>query len=308
MTYVKHIIVFGTIYEHVFLYNMSAANKRSRSGFHTFVSGMNVSESITLTVRDVSITIPKTHPIFSLSTVLKGTLTFGSHFVNANPYCVQVLIDYAECYEAATAGDPKAQEIQQEMLSKIYSDGDLQWTVHVLDMNLGAEKADTKWSLDESLSINKLGVIVNFDAAWTYTQAVVIIALLLKQDKFPEIVLKVELGKEGLYDDSGNECRQLSKQRREDNMISPSNGAHNARLLPKALRVNDLNIHLGSESSYHDRMEQCRTISFSVANKTRVNSSLDQRSSAGGDKRTNKFMDELQKYLLTYEIKEMRHW
>ena len=287
---------------------MSAANKRPRSGYHTYVSGMNVSESITLTVRDMSITIPKTHPIFSLSTVLEGTLNFGSHFVNANPYCVQLLIDYAECYDAAQSGDPKAQEIQQEMLSKIYSDGDLQWTVHVLDMNLGAEKADTKWSLDESLSINKLGVIVNFDAAWTYTQAVVIIALLLKQDKFPEIVLKVELGKEGLYDDSGNECRQLSKQRREDNMISPSNGARNARLLPKALRVNGLIIQLGSEKTHNDRMEQCLTISFSVANKTRVNSGLDQRSSAGGDQRTNKFMDELQNYLLTYEIKEMRHW
>jgi len=287
---------------------MSAANKRPRSGFHTYVSGMNVSESITLTVRDVSITIPKTHPIFSLSTVLKGTLDFGSHFVNANPYCVQLLIDYAECYEAAAAGDPKAQEIQQEMLSKIYSDGDLQWTVHVLDMNLGAEKYDPKWSLDDSLSIDKLGVIVNFDAAWTYTQAVVIIALLLKQHEFPEIVVEVGLGKEGLYDDSGNECRQLSKQRREDNMISPSNGARNARLLPKALRVNGLIIQLGSESTYYDRMEAGCTISFSVANRVRVTSGLDQRSSAGGDQKTNEFMGELQKYLLTYENKEMRHW
>ncbi len=282
--------------------------KRQKSGYHTFVSGTNVSETITLTVRDMSITIPKTHPIFSLSTVLKGTLTFGSHFVNANPYCVQLLIDYAECYEAAAAGDPKAQEIQQEMLSKIYSDGDLQWTVHVLDMNLGAEKYDPKWSLDDSLSIDKLGVIVNFDAAWTYTQAVVIIALLLKQDKFPEIDLKVELGKEGLYDDSGNECRQLSKQRREDNMIPPSNGARNARLLPKALRVNGLNIQLGSESSYYDRVDRSCTISFSVANEIRVISGLNQRSSAGGDQRTNEFMDELQKYLLSYENKEMRHW
>ena len=287
---------------------MSAANKRPRSGFHTYVSGMNVSESITLTVRDVSITIPKTHPIFSLSTVLKGTIDFGSHFVNANPYCVQLLIDYAECYEAAAAGDPKAQEIQQEMLSKIYSDGDLQWTVHVLDMNLGAEKYDPKWSLDDSLSIDKLGVIVNFDAAWTYTQAVVIIALLLKQDKFSEIDLKVELGQEGLYDDSGNECRQLSKQRREDNMISPSNDARNARLLPKALRVNGRIIQLGSESTYYDRVDQSRTISFSVANEIRVISGLNQRSSAGGDQRTNEFMDELQKYLLSYENKEMRHW
>jgi hypothetical protein len=287
---------------------MSAANKRPRSGFHTFVSGMNVSESITLTVRDMSITIPKTHPIFSLSTVLKGTLDFGSHFVNANPYCVQVLIDYAECYDAAQSGDPKAQEIQQEMLSKIYSDGDLQWTVHALNMDLGAEKVDTEWSLDESLSIDKLGVIVDFDADWTYTQAVVIIALLLKQHEFPEIVVEVGLGKEGLYDDSGNECRQLSKQRREDNMISPSNGARNARLLPKALRVNDLIIRLGSESTYNDRMDQSRTISFSVVNEIRVISGLNQRSSAGGDQRTNEFMDELQKYLLTYEIKEMRHW
>ena len=287
---------------------MSAANKRPRSGFHTYVSGMNVSESITLTVRDVSITIPKTHPIFSLSTVLKGTIDFGSHFVNANPYCVQLLIDYAECYEAAAAGDPKAQEIQQEMLSKIYSDGDLQWTVHVLDMNLGAEKYDPKWSLDDSLSIDKLGVIVNFDAAWTYTQAVVIIALLLKQHEFPEIVVEVGLGKEGLYDDSGNECRQLSKQRREDNMISPSNDARNARLLPKALRVNGRIIQLGSESTYYDRVDQSCTISFSVANEIRVISGLNQRSSAGGDQRTNEFMDELQKYLLSYENKEMRHW
>jgi len=287
---------------------MSAANKRPRSGFHTFVSGMNVSESITLTVRDVSITIPKTHPIFSLSTVLKGTLDFGSHFVNANPYCVQVLIDYAECYVAAEAGDPKAQEIQQEMLSKIYSDGDLQWTVHALNMDLGAEKVDTEWSLDESLSIDKLGVIVDFDADWTYTQAVVIIALLLKQHEFPEIVVEVGLGKEGLYDDSGNECRQLSKQRREDNMISPSNGARNARLLPKALRVNDLIIRLGSESTYNDRMEQCLTISFSVANRVRVNSRLDQLSSAGGDQRTNEFMVDLLDYLNKYENKEMRHW
>ena len=110
---------------------MSAANKRPRSGFHTYVSGMNVSESITLTVRDMSITIPKTHPIFSLSTVLKGTLTFGSHFVNANPYCVQLLIDYAECYDAAAAGDEDAQEIQQEMLSKIYSDE--QWRIITSD-------------------------------------------------------------------------------------------------------------------------------------------------------------------------------
>ena len=224
---------------------MSAANKRPRSGYHTYVSGMNVSESITLTVRDMSITIPKTHPIFSLSTVLEGTLNFGSHFVNANPYCVQLLIDYAECYDAAQSGDPKAQEIQQEMLSKIYSDGDLQWTVHALNMDLGAEKYDPEWSLDKPLSIDKLGVIVNFDAFWTYTQAVVIIALLLKQDKFPEIVLKVELGKEGLYDDSGNECGQLSTRIEVDNMISPTTGAPNARLLPKALRVNDLNIHLG---------------------------------------------------------------
>lgn len=287
---------------------MSAANKRPRSGFHTYVSGMNVSESITLTVRDMSITIPKTHPIFSLSTVLKGTLTFGSHFVNANPYCVQLLIDYAECYDAAAAGDEDAQEIQQEMLSKIYSDGDLQWTVHVLDMNLGAEKADTKWSLDESLSINKLGVIVNFDAAWTYTQAVVIIAILLKQHKFPEIVVEVDLGQEGLYNDSRNECRQLSTRSGVDNMISPTTGALNARLLPKALRVNDLNIHLGSESAYYERMDQSCTISFSVANEIRVIAGLNQRSSAGGDQRTNEFMDELQKYLLTYEIKEMRHW
>ena len=283
---------------------MSAANKRPRSVYNTFV----FPESITLTVRDMSITIPKTHPIFSLSTVLEGTLNFGSHFVNANPYCVQLLIDYAECYEAAAAGDPKAQEIQQEMLSKIYSDGDLQWTVHVLDMNLGAEKYDPEWSLDKSLSIDKLGVIVNFDAFWTYTQAVVIIALLLKQDKFPEIDLKVELGKEGLYDDSGKECRQLSKQRREDNMISPSNGARNARLLPKALRVNGLIIQLGWESTYYDRMKAGCTISFSVTNRVAVNSGLDQRSSAGGDQKTNVFMGELQKYLLTYENKEMRHW
>ena len=130
----------------------------------------------------------------------------------------------------------------------------------------------------------------------------------LKQDKFPEIDLKVELGKEGLYDDSGNECRQLSTRIEVDNMISPTTGALNARLLPKALRVNDLNIHLGSESAYYDRMEAGCTISFSVANETRVIAGLNQRSSAGGDQRTNEFMDELEKYLLTYEIKEMRHW
>ena len=89
-------------------------------------------------------------------------------------------------------------------------------------------------------------------------------------------------------------------------MISPTTGALNARLLPKALRVNDLNIHLGSESAYYERMDQSCTISFSVANEIRVIAGLNQRSS--GDQRTNEFMDELQKYLLTYEIKEMRHW
>ena len=91
-------------------------------------------------------------------------------------------------------------------------------------------------------------------------------------------------------------------------MISPSNRALNARLLPKTLRVNDLNIQLGSESAYCSRMEQNCTFGFSVSSSVRVDAGLDQRSSAGGDQRTNEFMDELQKYLLTYENKEMRHW
>ena len=290
------------------------AAKRPRAEFHTHVNE-SAADTITLIVRDMSITIPRSHPIFYLSQLLKATRDHGSHFVNANPYCVQFLIDYAECYARAFSsyGDEKAQEIQQAMLHQLYSDADLQWTAQALHMDLGVERMLGLWELDPKVSIKKLKVIVDMEAEWTYGQAVAIIAVLLQIHKYPGIEIRVIPGSDGL--DRDGELIPRNHRPEFDNMIIPSTWEKGARLMPASIVIIDkakkldINIALGKGTHnivrygevarYYTPIRREEIEKF-IRDVRRLNGNL-------GDT-LNSFLDDLLKYLAVYEVKANRHW
>ena len=256
---------------------------------------------ITINARGTHIILDKTHPIFAMSAILKAMRNFDKHthilYVNVNPYSLQMLIDYAECRMAAQYNDQDAKEIVQELLAKIFRDGVLRWAVRALEMDLGAEKPAEMWTLNENLSIEVLRCIINMQRSWTFTQAVAIIALLLKEHLYQNFTIEVK------------RARSSAKKLPEDNMIAPDDPHNtNYRFLPLSVTIihpddGAMPIVFGEQTETHHWQSRNSYYSFRAHSRDAILAQLTPINESFAP-----FIEKLKQYLNTYQDTDSRHF